>query len=154
MKGGVTKELDTKEHISKPVYVPNSERKAIRTIKGVLLKNDYCLSGRYEGKDWVLESHDGPLSVVPKVQYWTLDTYSEYGARNFVIETANHYPEIILALMNWTPFQDMLDRLDPDSDRFENDKVELNMNTALMLIANAINESKTLIEVKLAGMLK
>lgn len=154
MKGGVTKEFEIPEWHCNLDIVPRSERPVVRTISGALLKNDYCRSGRFTGKDWALETKDGPSVVIPQTQFWTLNTYSEYGARNFVIETANRYPEIVLALMNWDPFQTTLEKLDPDSDRFQSDNVESNMNTALMFVMNAINESKALIEVKLAGMLK
>lgn len=154
MKGGATRELITPAKNHNFDEVPNSDRAVVKTIKGVFQKSDSIRFGEMHGKGWELELTDSSISFQEQVYYWTLNTFSEYGARNFIVETVNLYPEVSLALINWEPFQTVLDKLDPDSDRFQVKDVETNVDMALLLVMKAINESIALQEVKLLDMLK
>jgi hypothetical protein len=142
MKGGVTKEFELPGLWYNIDIVPAKEQIIVKSIKGVINKVSPLCLNTLSGKGWRMILSECSVDIPFHVKYWTVDTFTDYGARNFIVETVNQYPEIIL------------DRLDPDSECFATESVESNVDLGITLIQNALCESKSLQEIKLMSMIK
>jgi len=72
------------------------------------------------------------------VEEWTLYTSTKNGARNFIIETAARYPDILPYLFAVNDFNYYLDTLDPELNNFWDDIDQIVINS-IRIIHDLVN---------------